>query len=88
MIMNIISDNSRQTNEKEEIKKIQQKPQTTKKMWIKINTHLNFHAVNRIMPMHQLNYCSLHLRGVYGCVPSSVFFLLLLLYFSFSSSFL
>lgn len=37
-------------------------------------THLNFHTVNRIMPMHQLNYCSLHLRGgLYGCAP--VFFL-------------
>lgn len=25
-------------------------------------THLNFHTVNHLMPMHQLNDCSLHLR--------------------------
>lgn len=55
-------------------------------------THLNFHAVNRLMAMHQMNDCSLHLRIETACASwafslssrfkCSFFGLILLLLFS------
>lgn len=48
-----------------------------KKCYTIIVTHLNFHAVNRIMPMHQWNNCSLHLRGVHWYFRFLFFFFFL-----------